>query len=358
MKKLLAGITLALAFSAAHADDQSDWLKSRQTQFAQWQATHPGTDTAIADLKAKTAALVAAAGKPTTDIHAPPVIRRVPGAITEIWDDAVATPMVVIPAGSYTMGSPPTEELRHPDEEQHRVTIDYAFALGKYPVTVNEYAVFAADTKRPATPCYAMVEQGKPWQTAPDRTWRNPGFAQTGNDPVVCVTWYDAQAYVQWLSKKTGKTYRLPSESEWQYAARGGTTTTYYWGDKPSHDYMNYGADDGDFCGVLARPGMPCIRNGVTAGRDKWVYTSPVGSFPPNPFGLYDMAGNAWQMTQDCYSPTFAAPTDGSPLTCERYSTLGGGWLFGPGASRPAYRGKDLPNDPLYGDGFRVARTL
>lgn len=358
--RLTCTLLFMLDLAAASASAENDWLVARQKAFAGWQKLHPDVAAQIADLKAKTSALVAAAGPPTSDIHAPPVIHRVSGAIGEIWDDPAAPQMVVIPAGSYTMGSPPSEAHRSADEgPQHRVNIGYAFALGKYPVTRGEWSQFVADTQRRVVEgCQAMVAPDKPWTVDPTRNWRNPGFNQTDDDPVVCVSYNDAQDYVAWLSKKTGRKYRLPSEAEWQYAARAGTTAAYYWGDIASHDEANYGEDEGDIgCGV-AHPAQPCALAPKMTGRDRWLYTSPVGSFPPNPFGLYDMLGNAWQITEDCYQPAFAFPADGSPVVCARHSTLGGGWLFGIRTLRAAFRGKDTPDQRIYGDGFRVALTL
>ena len=118
----------------------------------------------------------------------------------------------------------------------------------------------------------------------PKTSWRKLGFAQNDDHPVVCVTWQDAQDYVHWLGQRTGHKYRLLSEAEWEYAARGGTTTAYPWGSSATHEYANYGAAE-------------CC-SGVASGRDRWLQTSPVGSFPPNAFGLHDMHGNVLQWVQ------------------------------------------------------------
>lgn len=178
---------------------------------------------------------------------------------------------------------------------------------------------------------------------------------QGDDHPAVCVSWNDAQAYVAWLRKRTGKPYRLPSEAEWEYAARARAATAYPWGDTASRAYANYGAET--CCSERAD------------GADRWLYTSPVGSFPPNAFGLYDMVGNAWQWVQDCYAESYAtAPLDGSavdPATCQFRVLRGGTWGDPPRLIRPAFRNWAPP--PRWpsaweyrsgGVGFRVARSL
>src|SRR6476659_6572344 len=198
--------------------------------------------------------------------------------------------MVAIPAGTFTMGTPVNEPGYDAIEgPQHRVTIR-RFAAGKFDVTRGQWAAFVADTKR-ATPfgcSWTARSRSKP---DPKGSWRDLGFEQDDSHPVVCVTWHDAQDYVRWLSEHTGHQYRLLTEAEWEYAARAGTTTAYPWGAQPSHEYANYGADS-------------CC-SGRALGRDKWTYTSPVGSFPPNAFGLYDMHGNVLQWVQDCFSTSY-----------------------------------------------------
>ncbi len=228
--------------------------------------------------------------------------------------------MVVIPAGSFTMGSPASEPWRGTYEgPQHRVTIGYSFAVGKYPVTRDEYARFASETSA-------------------NFGWQHPGIAQTGRDPVVNVSWDDAKAYVAWLSQKTGHSYRLLSESEYEYADRAGTSTAYWWGDDWNCSHANAGG---------------CGHNG----------TVPVGSYPPNAFGLYDMAGNVFEWTEDSWNASYAgAPVDGTPRTTGTFGLWvlrGGSWVVGGESLRSASR---VVNDTGLlnsgGAGFRVARTL
>ena len=342
----VCGVTLGYA--------QTDWSKAREAEFAAWQKVHPDVDAGISELKVRTAALVAAAGAPSNDLTAAPVIRRVPGAVTEIWDAAYAPQMVVIPAGSFTLGSPASEPYRVANEgPQRRVNINTPFAVGKYAVMRDEYAAFIAATKRPdGASCYTLgytgFTLGNGFHQQVGATWRNPGFAQTGRDPVVCVSWSDAQAYAAWLSARTGKKYRLLSEAESEYAARAGTATPHYWGDAPSRDAANYG---------IAPPGAP--PTGVAEGADRWVTTAPVGSFPPNAFGLFDMVGNASQWVQDCFQGGYATSAVGLPTECAARLARGASWAQPPNLTRTAWR-YPAPGTQNRSAlvGFRVARTL
>jgi formylglycine-generating enzyme required for sulfatase activity len=229
--------------------------------------------------------------------------------------------MIVIPAGGFTMGSPATEKDRNPNEgPQHLVTIARSFAVSKFDVTFDEWDV--------------CVKYGDCAQIG------DSGFGR-GSRPVNNVSWDDAQQYVRWFSKMTGKRYRLLAEAEWEYAARAGTTTAYFWGDEIGNGNAN------------------CKRCG-----SQWDDggTSPVGSFKPNAFGLYDMAGNVWQWVQDCYHDNYVgAPTDGSAWTsgdCSQRMGRGGSWFTGPEDLRSAYRGWTTTGDRSNNLGFRIARTL
>ncbi len=241
---------------------------------------------------------------------------------TTFRDCADCPQMVVVPAGSFTMGSSSSEPGRLDNEgPQHEVTIGYAFAAGRYPVTRDEYARFVAETGRHSN------------------EWQKPGFPQSGRDPVVNVSWDDAKAYVGWLSEKAGHTYRLLSEAEYEYAERAGTSTAYWWGDS-----------DADLCRYAN--GLPCNHDG----------TVPVGSYPANAFGLYDMAGNVWEWTEDCWNDRYAgAPDDGTPWTtgdCGRRVLRGGSWNVSPGDFWSAARYRDVTGYHVNFSGFRVARTL
>jgi len=273
--------------------------------------------------------------------------------------------MVGVAPGSFIMGAPAGEEEREnwPKERrgyatpQHVVTIRYKFAIGKFDVTRDEYAQFVAETHRPDPEgCSSLSASGDFIATKGD--WRSPGFPQTGRDPVVCVGWDDAQAYVSWLSAKTGHAYRLPTEAEWEYAARAGTTTARYFGDDPAEVCRH--TNVGDLAYFEQHPGDGGVNR---ACRDGYAFTSPVGSFPPNPFGLYDMLGDVMNWTEDCSNANYGgAPGDGAAwLTgdCSRHVVHGGSWDMDLSGARSANRRIGIPasfrNTTL---GFRVATTL
>ena len=294
------------------------------------------------------AAKLALAEPPKPPGTARPAVGTYPTRPGESFRDCPDCPdMLVIPAGSFTMGSPAGEEGRDDDEgPRHRVTISRAFALGKHEVTRAEFAAFVRDTGHEARGCY--IYDGKKWKDDDSKDWRDPNFSQSERDPVVCVSWDDAKAFVRWLARETGQEYRLPSEAEWEYAARAGTTTAYWWGARASHEYANYGKDE--CCGGLSR------------GRDRWERTAPAGSFSPNAFGLHDVAGNVWEWVEDCYETTYdLAPRDGSAWTggsCEVRVLRGGSWDVIPGGVRAAIRDGYTAGDRDSNVGFRVARTL
>jgi len=229
--------------------------------------------------------------------------------------------MIVIPAGEFTMGSPTTEQGRYNNEvPQHKVTIAKPFAVSKFDVT---FADWDACVSVGACPKAADAGLGR------------------DTKPLINVGWDDAQSYVTWLSKMTGQPYRLLAEATWEYAARAGTTTAYYWG-----DYLGKGNANCNGCG------------------SEWdnQQTSPVGSFAANQFGLYDMAGNVWQWMQDCYHPDYnGAPTDGSAWIsgdCSVRIIRGGSWTVNPRVLRSASRNGDTTAVRSAFIGFRVARTL
>ena len=267
--------------------------------------------------------------------------------------------MVVIPSGSFTMGSPESEQGRFKNEgPEHRVAIPRSFAMAVDVVTRGEYARFVRATRR-ATPdscrVYDVSFADNDLIRVRGKNWRKPNFSQADDHPVVCVTWDDAHAYVDWINRQVApggkKPYRLPSEAEWEYAARGGTATPYYWGAEILRSRTNYGPDEPRFAPVAQ-------------GADRWAYTSPVGAFPPNPFGLNDMAGNVWQFTEDCWHDSYeGAPVDGSARIdgkCDERVVRGGSWFKPPAGERSAKRGQGKVVD-LKGNheiGFRLVRDL
>jgi formylglycine-generating enzyme required for sulfatase activity len=309
-----------------------------------------------------------------TGTRSAPLALRSPGVLSRAEEAALAAKdefqegvdfpvMVVIPAGTFTMGSPKNEKGRLADEgPQREVRIAKLFAVGKFPVTVEEFRAFVAETSHDAG-WAAFGWNGDRWELQEGRSWRDPGFAQTGSDPACCLNWNDAQAYAGWLSTKTGKTYRLLSEAEWEYAARGqtrpGNYPRYFFGDLQADacEYSN-GADQ------TAREQIPGAENWpVLPCRDKYAYTSPVGSFSPNAFGLYDMAGNVWEWVEDCYHDTYkgGAPADGKAWTedkCDTRVHRGGSWGDDPRSLRAANRGRGNPESRVGTIGVRLARTL
>ena len=242
----------------------------------------------------------------------------------EVFRDCADCPeMVVVPEGSYTMGSPPDEPGRWNDEgPRHRVRIGGPLAVGRYEVTFDEW-----DACRRAGGCT---------HTPRDEAWGR------GTRPAIDVSWKDAQEYVGWLSEKTGEPYRLLSESEWEYAARADTDSPYYWGAEAGQGRANCGR-----CG----------------GRWGDAQTAPAGSFPPNGFGLFDMSGNVWEWVQDCGHRDYTgAPSDGSawlkPGDCRLRMLRGGAWDDAAVRVRSAIRYWEFADTRRDVIGFRVTRTL
>ena len=257
--------------------------------------------------------------------------------------------MIVVPAGSFMMGSPADEPDRRENERYHSVTIARAFALGRTEVTWDQWEACVRDSW-----CDGIAAENALRRT--ENGELNPDFVDWGRGtrPVVGVSWFDAQTFVGWLNWKAGEddAYRLPSEAEWEYAARAGTTTPYPWGTELDHDYGNFG---------IAGPGL----GGRIEGRDRWGdQSAPVASFPPNAFGLYDMHGNLFEWVEDCYEVDRAnAPSDGSANKqgdCANRVFRDGTFLSNPYMQRSARRGAPYPATQRGRNylGFRVAKTL
>ena len=275
--------------------------------------------------------------------------------VGETFRDCATCPeMVVLPAGKFMMGSPEEERGKRDNEgPQRRVTIPKPFAVAKYEVTVWQFSEFVRETKHKIGDCDSLE----------GTSWRDPGFKQTNNHPVVCVSWGDASTYIYWLSMKTGHEYRLLAEAEWEYAARAGTTTAYHFGRMLLGNQAQYKSQG----------------------------TETVGSFPANAFGLHDMHGNVLEWVEDCWHDGYTgAPTNGSAWlsectkinedSCEIYSgsrdsdlfrlckelvvgkelrvLRGGSWMHGPEGLRSATRGWGNATIRYKRDGFRVARDL
>jgi formylglycine-generating enzyme required for sulfatase activity len=265
--------------------------------------------------------------------------------------------MVVVPAGTFAMGSPNNERARDANEgPRHRVTVK-AFALGKFEVTVDQFAAFVGDTGHDMGSSCDIWLDGK-WDLRPGYSFRNPGFAQSGSHPAACLSWDDAKAYLAWLSRKTEAGYRLPTEAEWEYAARAGTATRFHFGND-AKDYCRYGngADQAARNSVLGAKAWS-----VLACSDGHAYTAPVGSYAANAFGLHDTLGNVFEWTEDCWNESFTgAPSDGSAWTsgdCGTRVQRGGAWGYPPDYLRTAVRGRQPQGYRYVNAGVRVARTL
>ena len=284
----------------------------------------------------------------------PPAAEKAVGVFPKTFKDCADCPaMVVLPADRFRMGSTTSESGRHAAEGPvHQVRIG-RFALGKYEVTKGEFAAFVRGSGYDAGGgCW--VAPGDDWKQQASKSWRDPGFGQTDRDPVACVSWDDAKSYVGWLSRKTGKAYRLASESEWEYAARAGTTTARYWGDH-AEAACGYG-------NVADRTAKERYGNwNIHNCRDGRMHTAPVGTYRANGFGVHDMLGNVWEWVEDCWNESYTgAPGNGEAWTtgdCRRRVQRGGAWTVEPGRVRAASRSKDVTANRVYNLGFRVART-
>jgi formylglycine-generating enzyme required for sulfatase activity len=266
--------------------------------------------------------------------------------------------MVMLPAGEFLMGSPQDERGRQDVEGlPRRVTIPKRFALGKYEVTVDQFSAFVADTGMTAgSVCNVIVAFDRTdlvWGP-PDASFREPGFDVTGSQPVVCVSWHEARAYAAWLARRTGKPYRLPTEAEWEYAARAGTTTSF-----------SFGNDETALCAYARFADLGSRFGWRDACRSETVAYGPlpVGSLRPNPWGIFDMHGNAWEWVEDCWTPNaLEIPVDGSAFrhagNCEMGVVRGGSWAAGSRRVRSAMRAPVPTAIHHYNDGFRVALPL
>ena len=248
---------------------------------------------------------------------------------------AVSEPeMVRIPGGSFVMGSPASEAGRSSDEGPQRTVSVRAFEAGRYEVTFAEWDACVADG---GCGGYRPADQG----------WGR------GRQPAINVSWNDAKAYVQWLSRRTGKSYRLLTEAEWEYAARAGTTGR----------FSNNGAET-ELCGIANHADQSTSYSWKNAACSDGVgeRTAPVGRYNANGFGLHDMHGNVWEWVEDCYKDSYSgAPADGSAFvnqSCSYRVLRGGSWFIDPRILRSAYRFRYSPSSRDVSLGFRVARTL
>ena len=274
----------------------------------------------------------------------------------DIFSDCATCPeMVVVPGGTFRMGSdtgPPSER------PAHDVTLA-SFAVARTETTRAQYAVFVAETGRGAPgPCLTDLDRDGRWRWEAGKFYADPGFPSGDSYPVTCINFADAEDFAGWLSQKTGKPYRLLGEAEYEYALRGGTRTEYWWGD--DKDAMCRYANGPD-AHVMSL--FPNWRDGA-ACEDGHDFLAPVASYASNAYGLYDMAGNAWEWTADCFVTGYVVqPRDGSPYDngqqCGWRTTRGGSFGYAVYDFRSAQRNWKIAPYMRGGDvGFRVARDL
>ena len=279
--------------------------------------------------------------------------------------DRLGPEMVVIPSGRFMMGSPESEEGRSSHEgPRHRVVIRRGFALGLTEVTVDQFAQFVedsgyvSDAERAGSSRIYEPRSGRMNQRS-GINWRHDYLGRRAEPqlPVVHVSWRDARAYARWLAESSGRSYRLPTEAEFEYALRAGTQTRYWWGDGSPPEPLENLTGDGDLSPTGAR-----WSTAFTAYRDSHWGPAPVASFPTNPFGLHDMGGNVMEWVADCWHDSFVrAPTDGSAWVnpgCTLRVIRGGSWSSTPQMSRSAYRLSGSEDSTDMRVGFRIARDL
>ena len=293
-------------------------------------------------------------------------LRPVP-AMPQVMDNSLGMRLVRVPAGEFSMGSDeapaalardfPLAELQRLTEladeaPVHRVRISRPFWLGQHEVTVGQFRRFVqASSHVPESvadgtggygynPAYdpAASRRGDLFEGRdPKYSWQNPGFAQDDSHPVLNVTWNDAVALAAWLSRQEGKRYRLPTEAEWEYACRAGSTTRYPGSDQPAALARMANTFD-----AASAPDWPALRAQALPGSDGFAFTAPAGSFAPNAFGLHDMLGNAWEWTADWHDDTYYARSPAADPPGPADGTVrvrrGGSWHTWALYSRCSYR--------------------
>jgi formylglycine-generating enzyme required for sulfatase activity len=279
-----------------------------------------------------------------------------PSTPTAFRDCDVCPEMVALPAGEFLMGSPKDEAGRIDVEGlPRRVTIAKPIAIGRFEVTVEQFQAFLDDTETPAgANCRRVLASAEMSWGPSQESFRTPGYDVSGSHPVGCISWLDAQAYVSWLRRRTGKPYRVPSEAEWEYAARAGTQTPFSFGDDPSQLCAH---------GRISDLSSPFRWRGTCRSDVEGYGPFEVGKLKPNPWGLFDMHGNVWEWVEDCWSAVAQQiPTDGtalmSPGRCETGVIRGGSFASGASRVRSAIRVAMPPSRRDNHVGLRVALTL
>lgn len=301
------------------------------------------------------------------------------GVDKRIWISAASgIKLILIPAGEFQMGSRVTEKelaakfarwnlkdysvLVEQEQPAHRVKISRPFYLGQYEVTLGQFRQFVTDdgyktdAETDGKGGYGVNAETGEFRQAPEYNWRNPGFRQTDEHPVINVTWDDARKFCEWLSRKEGSSYRLPTEAEWEYSCKAGTNSLWSHGDDLNQLALVGNVSDGTVKEIF--PNWI-----VTEAKDGYVFTAPVGKFRANAFGLYDMHGNVAEWCQDVWDTNVYAKRTGLTVDPEQTSgsdcriVRGGSWLKYPIFTRSAdrnYAPRNLHNNCF---GFRILKT-
>jgi formylglycine-generating enzyme required for sulfatase activity len=291
---------------------------------------------------------------------------QAPASVATARDCAACPELALVPPGQFAMGTAPDAvEQDAATGESPALPMSFArpFLVSQREITVAEFRRYVEATgAEPAPGCRVWL--GGQWVQERDRSWRDPGFALPPRDdePVVCVSWDDARAYAEWLAQQSGKRYRLPSEAEWEYVARGGTSFPRYWGERDSREdtVLSLACDHANVYDASA----------VDAHRFPWpnarcsdraVALAPGAQYKPNAFGVYDIIGNAREWVMDCYTASYLGrPEDARAWTwqggCERRGVRGGSWASRPRDARAAARGAELSGHRQSVLGFRVVR--
>jgi formylglycine-generating enzyme required for sulfatase activity len=281
-------------------------------------------------------------------------------------DCAECPVLALVPPGTFRMGTPPDAaelDLATGETQQVEISLGKPFFIGATEVTVGEFRRFVQETGHEPPPGCRVWRSGQ-WVLQRDRSWRDPGFAlpPADDEPVVCVNWEDARAYADWLARKSGLSYRLPTEAEWEYVARGGTAFPRFWGAADSQeavaislacDYANVYDSSAVDALDLPWPNANCS-DGITG-------VAAVGRYKPNAFGAHDVIGNVREWLHDCYTASYKGrPQDGRAWTwqggCELKSVRGGSWASRPLDARAAARDAEPPGLRQSDLGFRMAR--
>jgi formylglycine-generating enzyme required for sulfatase activity len=286
------------------------------------------------------------------------LLKTLPQESAKEITNSIGLKLVLIPRGTFLMGSPKTEKDRFDDENQHEVEITKAFFLGKYEVTRGQFAQFVQSTgyqtaaEKDGQGGWGFNAATGKFEGGKKYNWRHTGWGQTDEHPVVNVNWNDARAFCDWLSKKEGKLYRLPTEAQWEYACRAGTTTSFYNGDDAEGLTQVGNVADAAAKAMFPEWTWPLKAN------DGYAFTAPVGQFKPNAFGLHDMHGNAWEWCADYYAgdyyPSSPRQDPQGPNTGAARVIRGGSWFDPPYHCRSARRLSYAPAICPGNLGFRV----